>query len=81
MDKAELSRIGSRFVAGKITSLLGGIRTQAAIVPPGHYFQLHELGIGMKPPSGKVWIRHENFNCYEVDQQQLTRLSRLKEIA
>ncbi len=72
MEQTLWATIRARFEAARIMSLVAPVRTQAAIVPPGACFPLAEFAGRLKPPPGKVWIRHENFNCYEVDEHMLT---------
>lgn len=71
MEETLWATIHARCEASRIMSLLGPVRKQAATVPPGACFPLKEFAGGLKPPPGKVWIRHENFNCYEVDESVL----------
>ena len=67
MNERLWATIPTRFEAERIVSLVAPVRTHTAIVPPGACFPLREFAGGLKPPPGKIWIRHENFNCYEVD--------------
>src|SRR5271165_4309702 len=48
-----------------------GLPGPREIVSPGFYFPIEELACGAKPAPGKVWIRHENCVCYEVDERAL----------
>jgi hypothetical protein len=45
------------------------------IVSPGFYFRIEELACGARPAHGKVWIRHQNCVCYEVDAVALRMAS------
>jgi hypothetical protein len=45
------------------------------IVSPGFYFPIEELACGARPGPGKVWIRHQNCVCYEVDKRALAKAS------
>jgi hypothetical protein len=45
------------------------------IVAPGFYFLIEELACGATAGPGKVWIRHQNCVCYEVDARALAKAS------
>jgi len=67
---------GSTEIVTYITGALAinpatGISGQREIVSPGFYFPIEELACGARPGPGKVWIRHQNCVCYEVDAQAL----------
>jgi hypothetical protein len=51
----------------RIDSLTGAVR-EIVILEPGAYFRIEQLKNGGRAPHGRVWIRHENCNCYEVSE-------------
>jgi hypothetical protein len=56
------------YIAGAlaINPVTGAVGPQE-IVSPGLYFRIEELACGARPAPGKVWIRHQNCVCYEID--------------
>ncbi len=58
----------------RIDSITGAVR-EIVILEPGSYFRIEQLSSGAKVPAGRVWIRHENRNCYEVSEGILAEVT------
>jgi hypothetical protein len=71
---------GTTQIAAYITGALAidpatGMPGPREIVSPGFYFRIEELACGARPGPEKIWIRHQNCVCYEVDAQALRMAS------
>ncbi len=54
---------------------LTGVAREIVILEPGSYFRIKQLSSGASAPVGRVWIRHENCNCYEVSEKILAEVT------
>jgi hypothetical protein len=73
MAPSGCKRIVAYIAGAPAINPVSGMPGPREIVAPGFYFPIEELAHGARPGPGKVWIRHQNCVCYEVDARALAQ--------